>query len=216
MANNCYPFENLPLPYGYCDLEPYIDEKTMEVHHQHHLQAYIDSLNQLLSGRPTLQAYPLERLAAGTLHLPQPLRTQLRHAAGGVYNHRFYFSLLQNPAPAEPSGELAEAIGRCFGSFDQFKTAFRTAALSVFGSGYAWLVWGRQGLRIVTTPNQNNPLAMGLCPIFNVDVWEHAYYLKHCWNRGDYLDCWFQVVNWGQAEENYRMCRQGQCWPGSA
>ena len=103
MANNCYPFENLPLPYGYCDLEPYIDEKTMEVHHQHHLQAFIDSLNQLLADRPTLQAYPLERLAAGTLHLPQPLRTQLRHAAGGVYNHRFYFSLLQNPAPAEPS-----------------------------------------------------------------------------------------------------------------
>ena len=118
MANTCYPFENLPLPYGCCDLEPYIDEKTMEAHYQHHLQAYIDSLNQLLSGRPTLQAYPLERLAAGTLRLPQPLRTQLRRAAGGVYNHRFYFSLLQNPTPSEPSGELAEAIGRCFGSFD--------------------------------------------------------------------------------------------------
>ena len=100
MANNCYPFENLPLPYGYCDLEPYIDEKTMEAHHQHHLQAFIDSLNQLLSDRPTLQAYPLERLAAGTLHQPQPLRTQLSHAAGGVYTHRFYFYLLNNPAPA--------------------------------------------------------------------------------------------------------------------
>ena len=174
MANNCYPFENLPLPYGFCDLEPYIDEKTMEIHYQHHLQAYIDNLNQLLEAHPNLQPCPLPQLVSGMPRLPQPLRTQLRHAAGGVYNHRFYFSLLQNPTPSEPSGELAEAIGRCFGSFDQFKTAFRTAALSVFGSGYAWLVWGRQGLRIVTTPNQNNPLAMGLCPILNVDVWEHA------------------------------------------
>lgn len=210
MENNYYPFENVPLPYAFGDMEPLIDEKTMQLHYEKHLQAYIDNLNHLLQANPALQRYSLEQMVRGLpRRLPNDVGLSLRRFAGGVYNHRFYFDLLQNPAPEAPCGPLAEAIDRRFGSLDGFKDAFRKAALSVFGSGYAWLVLGRNGLGIVTTPNQNNPLARGLCPILTVDVWEHAYYLKHFGNRGDYLDNWFQIINWKQAEENYARCLVG-------
>lgn len=206
MENEYYPYENLPLMYGYSDLEPYIDEKTMRLHHDKHLQTYIDKLNEALRGNPRLQRHSLEQLIRNAPRLPRNIQDEIRNNAGGVYNHRFYFDLLENPAAGSPSGKLEKEIDRYFGSYNRFKDEFKEAALSVFGSGYAWLVSDRGKLKIVTTPNQNNPIEEGLCPILNLDVWEHAYYLKHYNERAKYIEDWFNIVNWDQAEHNYLAC----------
>lgn len=206
MKNNYYPFVNIPLPYDYDALEPFIDEKTMHLHHDKHLQTYINNLNETLKNRPSLQKLSLEQLIRNAGRLPANLRTPIRNNAGGVYNHRFYFSGLANPPDKRPVGKLAAAIDRQFGSFEQFVARFKEAALGVFGSGYAWLVCGRCGLQIVTSPNQNSPIEFGFCPILNIDVWEHAYYLKHYNRRADYIDDWMRLINWEQAEKNYTHC----------
>ena len=203
MNNNHYPFINLPLPYGYDALEPFIDEKTMYLHHDRHLQTYIDNLNAALREHPNLQDLSLTQLIRSAYRLPQPLRTAIRNNAGGVYNHRFFFEGLKNPSDDRPSGELADAIAGSFGSLDAFLELFKKAALSVFGSGYAWLVTDKTKLSIVTTANQNTPIEHGLEPILAIDVWEHAYYLKHYNVRADYIDDWMQIINWKQAEKNY-------------
>jgi len=203
MKNNYYPFENLPLPYSFEALEPYIDAKTMMLHHNRHLQTYINNLNSLLEENPNLQRLPLEKLLSCRLSLPDKTKTAVRNNAGGVYNHRFYFDLLANPADREPDGKLLKRINCDFKSFDNFKFEFKKAALSVFGSGYAWLVCDSRQLKIVTTANQNCPISMGMKPILTIDVWEHAYYLKHYNLRADYIDDWFNVINWDYAEHNY-------------
>ena len=203
MNNNHYPFINLPLPYGYDALEPFIDEKTMYLHHDRHLQTYIDNLNAALREHPNLQDLSLTQLIRSAYRLPQPLRTAIRNNAGGVYNHRFFFEGLKNPSDDRPSGELADAIADSFGSLDAFLELFKKAALSVFGSGYAWLVTDKTKLSIVTTANQNTPIEHGLEPILAIDVWEHAYYLKHYNVRADYIDDWMRIINWKQAEKNY-------------
>lgn len=203
MNNNHYPFINLPLPYGYDTLEPFIDEKTMYLHHDRHLQTYIDNLNAALREHPNLQDLSLTQLIRSAYRLPQPLRTAIRNNAGGVYNHRFFFEGLKNPSDDRPSGELADAIAGSFGSLDAFLELFKKAALSVFGSGYAWLVTDKTKLSIVTTANQNTPIEHGLEPILAIDVWEHAYYLKHYNVRADYIDDWMRIINWKQAEKNY-------------
>lgn len=203
MNNNHYPFINLPLPYGYDALEPFIDEKTMYLHHDRHLQTYIDNLNAALREHPNLQDLSLTQLIRSAYRLPQPLRTAIRNNAGGVYNHRFFFEGLKNPSDDRPSGELADAIAGSFGSLDAFLELFKKAALSVFGSGYAWLVTDKTKLSIVTTANQNTPIEHGLEPILAIDVWEHAYYLKHYNVRADYIDDWMRIINWKQAEKNY-------------
>lgn len=202
MENNCYPFENLPLPYSFDALEPFIDEKTMRLHHDKHLQTYINNLNKLLEENPRLQGLSLENLIKCKLNLPREKEIAVRNNAGGVYNHRFYFDLLKNPSDNEPSGTLLNKVECSFKSFDNFKSEFKKAALSVFGSGYAWLVSDCGKLRIVTTANQNNPLSLGLKPILTIDVWEHAYYLKHYNLRADYIDDWFNVVNWDNVSKN--------------
>lgn len=203
MNNNHYPFINLPLPYGYDALEPFIDEKTMYLHHDRHLQTYIDNLNAALREHPNLQDLSLTQLIRSAYRLPQPLRTAIRNNAGGVYNHRFFFEGLKNPSDDRSSGELADAIAGSFGSLDAFLELFKKAALSVFGSGYAWLVTDKTKLSIVTTANQNTPIEHGLEPILAIDVWEHAYYLKHYNVRADYIDDWMRIINWKQAEKNY-------------
>lgn len=203
MNNNHYPFINLPLPYSYDALEPFIDEKTMYLHHDRHLQTYIDNLNAALREHPNLQDLSLTQLIRSAYRLPQPLRTAIRNNAGGVYNHRFFFEGLKNPSDDRPSGELADAIAGSFGSLDAFLELFKKAALSVFGSGYAWLVTNKTKLSIVTTANQNTPIEHGLEPILAIDVWEHAYYLKHYNVRADYIDDWMRIINWKQAEKNY-------------
>lgn len=206
MENEFYPFENLPLPYGYDAMEPFIDTETMMLHHDRHLQTYINNLNEALKDQPDLQKLSLSQLIRTASQLPWEIQTTIRNNAGGVYNHRFFFDLLANPAPAGPQGPLAAAINRTFGSLDQFLERFQKAALSVFGSGYAWLVFFRGGLKIITTPNQNSPIVYDMCPILVVDVWEHAYYLKHHNLRADYLGDWSHIINWEQAERNFETC----------
>ena len=203
MNNNHYPFINTPLPYDYDALEPFIDTKTMYLHHDKHLQTYIDNLNNTLREHPNLQDLSLKQLIVSSCKLPQPLRTSVRNNAGGIYNHRFFFKGLKNPSSGKPSGSLADAIDQRFGSFHAFLDLFKKAALSVFGSGYAWLIADKGKLSIITTANQDTPIEYGFDPILNIAVWEHAYYLKHYNVRADYIDDWMQIINWTQAEKNY-------------
>lgn len=209
MENDYYLFINQPLPYDYDALEPYIDSVTMYLHHDRHLQTYIDNLNSLLKANPRLQKLSLKQLIRSASDLPRELGTAISRNAGGVYNHRFFFDGLTPDFSGEPIGMLARAIKNQFGSFKNFKEKFKEAALSVFGSGYVWLVYGRGGLRIITTANQNTPLTVGVCPIITIDMWEHAYYLKHYNQRSAYIDDWFNVVDWNMAEENYLLCTKG-------
>lgn len=206
--NQRYPFENMPLPYGYGELEPYIDVKTMILHHDRHLQTYIDNLNKILVDYPQYQTWTLEDLIINVKTLPYEIQDGVRNNAGGVYNHVFYFDemrpkVMQGPMPLV----LETAINSRFVSLDGMKAELKKAALSVFGSGYAWLVTDRNGvLQVVTTKNQDNPLESGLRLVLNVDVWEHAYYLKHYNVRADYIDDWFNVVNWEQVGRNFENC----------
>lgn len=206
MQPETYPFVNQPLPYNYDALEPYIDTKTMMLHHDRHLQTYIDNLNATLRPYPYLHQLTLEQLIMHTTSLPHEIQTAVRNNAGGVYNHRFYFSSLQPAAEQQPQGMLAEAINKSFGNLDSFLAAWKAAALSVFGSGYVWLVCINGDLRIITTPNQNSPLEAGLQPILNLDVWEHAYYLKHFNVRADYIADWTALINWSAVESRYASC----------
>lgn len=199
---NRYPFENTPLPYAYDALEPYIDEKTMQLHHDRHLKTYIDNLNALLKKYPQFQALTLEQLIHTAGQMPGKDCAAIARNAGGVYNHRFFFSGMGPDGGKEPQGPFAAAISRRFGSLEAFREKFTEAALSVFGSGYVWLVNGRQGLCLVTTANQETP-AGGVTPLLTLDVWEHAYYLKHYNKRADYISDWWKVVSWNLAEEKY-------------
>lgn len=201
MENQNYPFYNTPLPYEYDALEPYIDEKTMHLHHDRHLQTYIDNLNQIMRQNPWLQSMSLEEMLANVVGFPQQLSTEIRNNAGGVYNHRLYFDTMSGEENTQPLGKIKQQIDNTFGNYDKFKELFKAAALKVFGSGYAWLVTNGMEYYIVTTQNQNTPLEFGLYPIIGIDVWEHAYYLKHYNERAAYIDNWFQVADWKKAEE---------------
>ena len=206
MTGDSYPFVNLPLPDPYDALEPFIDAKTMELHHNRHLQTYINNLNKVLKDRPQLQHMTLEQLIRSVPFMRGELQMSVRNNAGGVWNHRFFFEELGRPPTGQPIGRLAGAIDRRFGSYNAFREEFRKAALGVFGSGYAWLVAERGWLRILTLPNQDSPVRQCLCPILAADVWEHAYYLKHYNDRSGYIDDWFQVIDWERAEKNYCAC----------
>lgn len=204
---NHYKFINTPLPYAYEAMEPYIDKKTMYLHHNKHLQTYIDNLNNTLSKYPRLQGWTLEQLIINVPCLPKNIQTNIKNNGGGVFNHQFFFSCLANPNSMQPVGILRESIEKEFGNYLSFQNQFKTAALSVFGSGYAWLVVNAVGqLSIITTQNQDTPLEMGMLPILNIDVWEHAYYLKHYNLRTDYIDDWFHVIHWNQVNQNYMRC----------
>ena len=194
--NSCYPFINTPLPYPYHALEPFIDEKTLHLHHDKHLQTYIDNLNALLKEHPMLQKCSLEELLISCCRLPDSLQISIGNNAGGVYNHRFFFDGMGNDDNLSMDDFLLLEINKHFCNFDQFKNQFKQAALSVFGSGYAWLVLDNGRLKITTTSNQDTPLEKHQYPLLNLDVWEHAYYLKHYNVRAAYVDDWFHVVNW--------------------
>ncbi|NCB51862.1 MAG: superoxide dismutase [Clostridia bacterium] len=203
--NDHYLFVNRPLTCAFDAMEPYIDALTMELHHNRHLQAYTDNLNAALRNYPALWELSLDRLIRIADRLPKPLGTQIKHNAGGVYNHRFFFEGMSNPASPFPAGRLLKAIDNDFGSFGKFREEFKKEAMSVFGSGYAWLVSDKRGkLKIITTANQDTPLTRNLYPILNLDVWEHAYYLKHYNKRADYIEDWLHVINWKRAEGNYK------------
>lgn len=203
-VNNHYQYMNLPLPYEYSALEPYIDTKTMIVHHDKHLQTYIDNLNMTLEPYPEYYDWPLESLLYYIDELPMSIQASVCNYGGGVYNHRFYFDGVGPQNGRVLSHHLIKEINNRFGSYEEFRKEFKKAALSVFGSGYAWLVMTCENrLQIVTSANQNSPISNHLIPILNIDVWEHAYYLKHYNKRTDYIDDWFQVINWKTAEERY-------------
>ncbi len=208
--NSQYKFINTPLPYGFDALEPYIDAKTMELHHNRHLQTYIDNLNDILKKQPRYQNWPLGKLLLNVASLPEDIQIPVKNNGGGVFNHQFFFAGLINPSSDGPNGLLSHALYDEFGSFKAFQQKFKEAALSVFGSGYAWLILNAGGyLKIITTANQDTPLPYGFWPILNIDVWEHAYYLKHYNKRADYVNDWFQVVNWEFAEKRYLRCFDG-------
>ncbi|MEG1633712.1 MAG: superoxide dismutase [Oscillospiraceae bacterium] len=199
-----YKFENPSLPYGYSSLEPFIDELTMQIHHDRHLQTYTDNLNAALAAQPELQTMGLEELLLEAGKLPASLGTPIARNAGGVYNHRFFFEGMSPTPQKAPTGALAAALDRDLGGLDGFLRDFRAAALGVFGSGYAWLVSDPKGaLRIIGTANQDTPLTLGLRPLLCLDVWEHAYYLKHYNKRADYITDWLSLANWHLADTLY-------------
>jgi Fe-Mn family superoxide dismutase len=192
-----YPFTLKPLPYDYNALEPFIDEKTMHLHHDKHLKTYVDNLNAALKGYPELQTWSLEKLLKNVNWLPEDIKTPVKNNGGGVYNHEFYFSIMSEDRDTQPSQELLLLLERDFGGLDEFKAQFKKAALGVFGSGYAWLALDKGGkLVIKTTANQDTLIPLELYPVMIIDVWEHAYYLKNYNVRADYIDNWFNVVDW--------------------
>ncbi len=202
-------YELPPLPYANNALEPHIDARTMEIHHDKHHQAYITNANNALKDHADLAAKPVNELIADLASVPEVIRPALRNNAGGHANHTFFWTIMGPNAGGEPKGQLAEAINAKFGSFDAFKEAFEKAGATRFGSGWAWLVVNKGQLEVVSTANQDSPL-MGKAiagvegtPIIGCDVWEHAYYLNYQNRRPDYLKAWWNTVNWDQAEKNY-------------
>ncbi len=207
--NAHYPFVNPPLPYAYDALEPFIDTKTMHLHHDRHLQTYVDNLNKALKDHPDLHGWSLEELIGRAGELPEDIRTTVWNNAGGVYNHILYFDGMSNSETRCYAGSLYTAIMEEFGSFDAFYDQFKSKALSVFGSGYAWLVMDQDGrLRIISTANQDTPISLNMSPVLLIDVWEHAYYLKHYNERAAYIDDWFHVVDWEHAAALYENAMQ--------
>ena len=201
-------FELAPLPYPSNALEPHIDQQTMEIHHDKHHAAYVNNLNKALEGHPELQSKSLEELLTGLAGLPEGIRTAVRNNGGGHANHSLFWQLLSPNGGGEPSGAVAEAINKSFGSFDAFKAQFATAGMGRFGSGWAWLVANPDGsVAIVSTPNQDTPVMDGGKPVFGVDVWEHAYYLKYQNRRADYLAAVWNVVNWDEVNRLYAAAR---------
>ena len=191
------------LPYGYDALEPYIDVETMHIHHEKHHNAYVTNLNAAIEKHPELGSKSIEELIADIDALPEDIRTAVRNNGGGHANHTFFWEIMAPKAGGEPVGELKTAIDEAFGSFTDFKAKFKAAATTRFGSGWAWLVLKDGKLEIVSTPNRDSPLMEGLTPILGLDVWEHAYYLNYRNVRPDYVDAFWNVVNWDKVNELY-------------
>ena len=193
-----------PLPYAYDALEPHIDARTMEIHYTKHHQAYVDNLNAALKDYPEWQKKSLDEIVHSIDKLPKEIATTVKNNGGGHFNHSFFWPLMKKDGGGLPKGSLAQAIDAKFGSFDKFKDEFNTAAKKVFGSGWAWLVIDKAGnLCIISMPNQDPVQMMGLKPVIGLDVWEHAYYLKYQNRRPDYINAWWHVINWDQAQANY-------------
>ncbi|MBL0592925.1 superoxide dismutase [Aeromonas veronii] len=196
------------LNYAYDALEPHIDALTMEIHHSRHHQTYINNLNAALEGAPELAALSVEELLRRFDTLPATLQGAIRNHGGGHANHSLFWLVMSPQGGGEPGGELALAIERELGGFDAFKQAFTQAALSRFGSGWAWLVVDKAGrLQVESSANQDSPLMHGHTPILGLDVWEHAYYLKYQNKRPDYIAAFYQVVDWAEVARRYQAAR---------
>jgi len=197
-----------PLPYAFDALEPHIDAKTMEIHHGKHHQAYVNNLNAALEKAPELQNKSLDDLLKNLNSVPEAVRTAVRNNGGGHWNHTMFWQIMGPGAGGNPSGAIGEAITKSFGGFDKFKEQLNAAATSRFGSGWAWLIVERGGgLKIESTPNQDNPLMDGKTAIMGIDVWEHAYYLKYQNRRPDYLAAWWNVANWKEIGKRFEAAR---------
>lgn len=192
------------LSYAYNALEPYIDAKTMEIHHSKHHATYVAKLNETLANHPDLQKKSVRELLAGLGTIPDALKTAVRNHGGGHFNHSFFWEIMKPQGGGAAVGELSKVIVKKFGAFEKFQEEFTKAATGVFGSGWAWLVADKDSsLKIIQTLNQESPISSGLKPILCLDVWEHAYYLKYQNRRPDYVAAWWNVVNWSKAEENF-------------
>ena len=192
-----------PLPYAHDALEPHIDKQTMEIHHGKHHAAYVNNLNAALEKHPELQSKSVEDLIKGIATVPEDIRTAVRNNGGGHANHAMFWQIMAPNAGGAPTGAIADAINAAFGSFDSFKEQFGKAAAGRFGSGWVWVVDNGGKIAIESTANQDSPLMEGKKPVFGVDVWEHAYYLKYQNRRPDYVSAWWNVANW--AEINKRL-----------
>jgi Fe-Mn family superoxide dismutase len=200
--SNMHPL--VKLPYAYDALEPYIDAKTMEIHHTKHHQTYVDKLNAALEKYPELQSLSSEELIADLSRVPEEIRTVVRNNAGGDAAHVMFFSMLSPNGGGKPVGKLAEAIDAAFGSYEDFQKKFAAAAMGHFASGWAWLSVDKSGKLIIeTTPGHDSPIMAGRRPILVLDVWEHAYYLKHQNRRADSIAAWWNVINWEIAEKKF-------------
>jgi Fe-Mn family superoxide dismutase len=199
-------FQVPALPYSFDALEPHIDTKTMEIHHDKHHAAYVAKLNEALAGTE-FESKPIEWIITNITAIPEGKRMAVRNNGGGHYNHSLFWQWMAPNAGGEPAGEVGGAIQNTFGNFDAFKKQFETAGATRFGSGWAWLVLNNGKLEILSTPNQDNPLTEGKKPILGVDVWEHAYYLKYQNRRPDYLSAFWNVVNWKQVEATYQSAK---------
>ncbi|NJO78301.1 MAG: superoxide dismutase [Cyanobacteria bacterium RM1_2_2] len=197
-----------PLPYDYAALEPYIDAETMKLHHDKHHAAYVNNLNGALADYPELQSKSIESLIADLNAIPEAIRTVVRNNGGGHANHTMFWETMASNAGGTPTGDLAAAITDSFGDVDTFKQRFVEAGVKQFGSGWVWLVVNPEHkLQIVSTPNQDSPITVGSQPILGNDVWEHAYYLKYQNRRPEYLNAWWNVVNWQEVSRRFAAIR---------
>jgi Fe-Mn family superoxide dismutase len=192
-----------PLPYDFAALEPHIDARTMEIHHGKHHQTYVNNLNAAIEKAPELASKSLDDLMRTVNKLPEAVRTPIRNNGGGHWNHSMFWQIMAPKAGGEPGGNLGAAIKTAFGDFAKFREQFSAAGVGRFGSGWAWLINTGGKLSIISTPNQDNPLMEGQKAIMGLDVWEHAYYLKYQNRRPDYIQAWWNVVNWKEVEKRF-------------
>ena len=201
------PHELPPLPYAFDALEPTIDARTMEIHHDKHHQAYVTNLNAALEGTEWAET-PIEELLANLDALPEAKRMAVRNNGGGHANHTLFWSIMEPKGGGDPSGDLEAAIESAFGDPDQLKAALNDAGVKRFGSGWSWLVVDGGELAVISTPNQDSPLMEGKTPILGIDVWEHAYYLKYQNRRPEYIDAWWNVINWDAVADNFSAAKK--------
>jgi Fe-Mn family superoxide dismutase len=198
METSHYPFPTLPLPYPIDALVPHLDARTLVTHHDKHYKTYVDNLNSLLKNQPALWQLTLKQLLSNPSQLPEDQRTAILRNAGGVYNHILYFACM-GPEDSRPVGRMEQKLNDTYGSLDGFYEAMKKEALSLFGSGYVWLLEDGDGnLSITSTPNQDVPDLNRYVPLLTLDMWEHAYYLQYQNRKGDYVDNWFQVIDWSR------------------
>lgn len=198
-----YPFEVKELPYHYDALEPYLSKKILEFHHNKHYATYVNKLNEIIKNYPNLQNMTLEQLLTESEHIPSEIRTAIKNNAGGVYNHELYFACMNSADCELPTDRLALAINASFGSIENFKAELSASAINQFGSGYAWLILSNNKLEIISTPNQDTPIAPTVTPLLCIDIWEHAYYLQYQNRRPDYVANWFNLINWSYIGARY-------------
>jgi superoxide dismutase, Fe-Mn family len=199
-----------PLPYPADSLEPYIDKMTMEIHHGRHHKAYVDNLNKALEGQTALQNLTIEQLLRDINKVPESIRQKVINNGGGHANHTMFWEIMAKGVGGKPSGAIADEITRAFGDFASFQAQLKQAAADRFGSGWAWLVLADGKLQVISTPNQDSPYMKGQMPIMGIDVWEHAYYLKYQNKRPDYVDAWWNVVNWKAINDRLAKAKAGK------
>jgi superoxide dismutase, Fe-Mn family len=200
------PLELPPLPYDFAALEPHIDARTMEIHHDKHHQAYVDNANKALDGTEWADR-SVEDILADLEILPEAIRTAVRNNVGGHANHSLFWEIMSPDGGGDPEGALADAINDAFGGAQQLKDAVNDGGVKRFGSGWTWLVWDGTGLAVYSTPNQDSPIMQSDVPLLGIDVWEHAYYLNYQNRRPDYLAAWWNVVNWGEVGRRFEAAR---------